>query len=228
MHTIMNALKLLGYTLLAFIIFAIIYASLAMGLAHVPVNRNYQAPPISTRTIDIYVRSNGVHTDIIVPARSSTIDWYTWIPAQSLGKHHTLPYMSFGWGDRGFYLETPEWKDLKASTAILAMTGLSRTAMHVEALPQPKVGKYVRHLRISIDQYKTMIADIQKSFTYKENHGVQLIPQAHYNDRDAFFEGEGSYSLFMTCNQWTRNILSNAGIKTAAFTLMDDGVMRFL
>jgi hypothetical protein len=39
-------------------------------------------------------------------------------------------YLAFGWGDKGFYLNTPEWADLKVSTALNAAFGLSSSAIH--------------------------------------------------------------------------------------------------
>ena len=40
-------------------------------------------------------------------------------------------FVGLGWGDKGFYLETPTWADLKTSTALKAVSGYNTTAMHV-------------------------------------------------------------------------------------------------
>ena len=39
-------------------------------------------------------------------------------------------YVAFGWGDRAFYLETPQWRDMKVATAFKAVAGLGDTVIH--------------------------------------------------------------------------------------------------
>ena len=51
-------------------------------------------------------------------------------------KDSTAEYLAFGWGDKGFYLDTPEWSDLKASTAFKAAFALGNSAMHTTFINQ--------------------------------------------------------------------------------------------
>ena len=39
--------------------------------------------------------------------------------------------ISIGWGDKGFYLDTPTWAELKLSTALIAGFGLGNAALHI-------------------------------------------------------------------------------------------------
>lgn len=213
---------------LSFILFILVYLLSAVILSHTTVNSDFRHIPADQAGIDIYVRTNGVHTDMVLPAQSSERDWYQIIPTADL--HHIAgqtEYISFGWGDKGFYLDTPTWADLKFSTAFIAATGLGSTAMHIEAVTTPQVSESVRKVRVSPVQLQKLIAHIDQSFEYDaQGKIIKINTTANYNDHDAFYEAIGHYSIFTTCNQWTRDGLSKGGIRTSVFTPMDNGVMR--
>lgn len=222
--------QVLKHSLLALLAFIVIYTVCVLGLSRIPIHTDFVSLAPEQAGTDIYVRTNGVHTDIVLPIKTIVRDWSNIIPASDL--HNTngqFSYMSFGWGDKGFYLDTPTWADLKASTALIAATGLGSTAMHIEAVPQPQASDSIRHLRIDDATLKSIVADIDRSFKLDAKNQVEHInTTANYNEHDAFYEAKGRYSIFTTCNEWTRTTLSNAKIKTAVFSPMQSGVMRFL
>ena len=217
---------------LSLILFILVYLLSAVILSHITVHSKFHPIPADQAGIDIYVRTNGMHTDLILPAQSSERDWYSIIPPADLHRieDNTVgqtEYLSFGWGDKGFYLDTPTWADLKFSTAFIAATGLGSTAMHIEAVTTPQVSESVRKIRISPAQLQKLIAHIDQSFEYDaQGKIIKINTTANYNDHDAFYEAIGHYSIFTTCNQWTRDGLSEAGIRTSVFTPMDNGVMQ--
>ena len=220
---------LLGFVAF-FATFVALYALIVVTLSRIPLNANFESLPTDQAGIDIYVRTNGVHTDIVLPAKTTIRDWSNMIPPADLhNADGRLPYISFGWGDKGFYLDTPTWAELKASTAFVAATGLGSTAMHIEAIEQPNTNTTIRHLRISEAAFQSIVADIDRSFKLDaHNHVEHINTTANYNDHDAFYEATGRYSIFTTCNEWTRKTLAHAGVKTAIFSPLQDGVMRFL
>ncbi len=217
---------------LSLILFILIYLLSAVILSHTTVHSDFRPIPADQPGIDIYVRTNGVHTDVVLPAQSSERDWYQTIPAADLHRIQDktagqTEYISFGWGDKGFYLDTPTWADLKLSTAFIAATGLGSTAMHIEAVAMPQVSESIRKVRISPTQLQALIAHIDRSFEYDaKGKIIKINTTANYNDHDAFYEAIGRYSIFTTCNQWTRDGLSKTGIRTSVFTPMDNGVMQ--
>ena len=213
---------------LSLILFILIYLLSAAILSHTTVNSDFRLIPADQAGIDIYVRTNGVHTDVVLPAQSSERDWYQTIPAADLHRiEGQTEYISFGWGDKGFYLDTPTWADLKFSTALIAATGLGSTAMHLEAVAKPQESESIRKVRISPAQLQALIAHIDRSFEYDaQGKIIKINTTANYNDHDAFYEAKGRYSIFTTCNEWTRDGLSKAGIRTSVFTPMDNGVMQ--
>ena len=92
----------------------VLFFIFAFVLSSIPVKSSMAQAPQPDATVEIFVTSNGVHTDIVVPVSTSLIDWRDKIPL-----HHfrnidsSYRYLAFGWGDRRFYMETPEWDDLK-------------------------------------------------------------------------------------------------------------------
>ena len=230
MQTMLRVLRKGFMCLLALLALLALYCAAVLVLSRVPTNTHFSAVPADQAGIDIYVRTNGVHTDIVLPAKTTVRDWSRTIPPADLHNiDDRLSYISFGWGDKGFYLDTPTWAELKASTAFIAATGLGSTAMHIEAVEQPQISPTIRHLRVNDAALQSIVADIDRSFKHDANGNVEYIhTTANYNDHDAFYEATGRYSIFTTCNEWTRKTLAHAGITTAVFSPLQDGIMRFL
>jgi len=173
--------------------------------------------------VTIFLRTNGVHTDLVVPARHRLRHWPAALPfSDTRGGDSTAQWVGLGWGDRGFYLETPTWADLKASTALRAATGMSRTAIHATYYRDVRPAKGCVAVRISEAQYARLLRFVDASFDADSAGRPVVIPtDARYGDADAFYEARGSYSLFRTCNVWTNNALKACGQKAAVWAPFD-------
>ncbi|WP_369877047.1 DUF2459 domain-containing protein [Flavobacterium sp. 81] len=122
--------KFLGWTILGIITFLVLYVISVYLISKITVNSDI-AQVDEKDAIPIYILSNGVHTDIVVPITTEIKDWRKEIQfSQTQSKDSLMQFVAFGWGDKGFYLHTPEWSDLKASTALKAIFGVSSSAMH--------------------------------------------------------------------------------------------------
>jgi uncharacterized protein (TIGR02117 family) len=196
------------------------------GLAFVPVNTAYSP---RAEGIGIYVSSNGLHTSLVLPVRTDEFDWATDLPAAHFPESPAwATHVMFGWGDRGFLLEARKLTDVRVSTALAALTYLSSAAMHVEYLEPSQLWDTARTLYLDGAEYRALVAYVRASFARDEHGLVRPIPDAHYNDRDAFYEGVGRYGAFYTCNTWTNDGLSLIGVRTACHALFAGGVMRHL
>ena len=70
------------------------------------------------------------------------------------------------------------------------------------------------------------LQDYIVSYIKLQDGKSQLIDCCRYpNVHDNFYEANGSYHLFRTCNVWTNQVLINAGIKTAIWTPFDSGIL---
>jgi len=178
--------------------------------------------------VKIYVKSNGVHTDLCLPVVTDYIDWRTFIPTEHFPKVADPGYVSIGWGDKGFFLDTPTWADLKFSTAFNAAFMGTETAMHVAYHEhEPEITPTSKLVYIEPQKYIELIDYIRGSFKTTDKK-IDLIPNKGYWHNDNFYEAHGTYHLFNTCNAWTNEGLKIAGVRTAMLALFSDGIMRHL
>ncbi|MGH6609774.1 MAG: DUF2459 domain-containing protein, partial [Burkholderiaceae bacterium] len=115
-------LRGIGYCVAAVILIAAIYITAAIALGALPVNASFTETPDG---IPIYLRTNGVHAELILPTRTESVDWsidHPPVHMRALAEPHE--WIAFGWGDLGFFANTPTWADLKLGTALTALSGL--------------------------------------------------------------------------------------------------------
>lgn len=222
-----KTLKRIGKILLWFIGALALYAIAALLIPYIAINKNknYKAP----NDVTIYITTNGVHTDIVVPVKNQWMDWTRYIRyADTDLKDTTYPYVGIGWGDKGFYLQTPTWADLKFSVAFKAMTGLSSSAMHATFYKTLVTDSSTVAINISKAEYNTLTEYITNSFDLDNSGNSIHIVSVNdgYGDMDAFYEAKGSYSIFRTCNTWSNSALKAAHQKAALWTLLKDGIFR--
>lgn len=191
-------------------VLTLIYAAIVLvGL--IPVNNDFRP---ADDGVTVYVVSNAVHTDIVVPRRAPLANWDEELgPLTIVGDVSEDTYVAFGWGDRGFYLETPTWKDLKLSTAINALFLPSRTCVHVTYVRPEYLGD-ARQVTISREQYGRLVKYLRESLERDSEGRVRQIPGYAYATNDAFLEARGAYHLFNTCNTWAGGALRAAGVRT--------------
>ncbi len=181
-----------------------------------------------SKNIEIYILTNGVHTDLVVPIKNEWMDWTTEIPFENTRSKRTdYQFLSVGWGDKGFYLDTPTWADLKFSTAFNAAFWLGESAMHCTFYQKLKEGEDCKKIVISKSQYLDLVKFIKDKFDRDQNGKVVFIKtDAVYGDNDAFYDAKGKYSFLETCNTWANDGLKAARQKAALWTATDKGIFR--
>ena len=217
-----TAFRIVLKSVLAIIAFLLVYAVVIFFTSIISVNNTNEK---KEAIIPIYILSNGVHTDIVVPLKNEIKDWSNKISyLDTKAKDSTKNLLAFGWGDKGFYLDTPTWDDLKFSTAAKAVTGVSTSAMHVTFYGNIKENESCKKILISESQYKKMIQYIENSFQLDSSNKIQRIGTHSYGKNDIFYEANGSYNLFYTCNTWANETLKAANQKAALWTVLDKGI----
>lgn len=221
-RTVKKSLRITLIALAAFIGLALLYLGLAFGLSRIAVNEEV----VAKDEVTIYLLSNGVHTDIVVPVKTDWMDWSQWVKFEhTTGKDSTAKYVGFGWGDKGFYLETPTWADLRFSVAFKAAFALSKSAIHATFHHRLEEGEQCRSIKMGAAEYRQLVEYIADSFQRTETGEIIYIPtNANYGSTDAFYEATGSYSLFHTCNTWANNALKACGQKASLWTPFDTGI----
>lgn len=175
----------------------------------------------------IYVQSNGIHTDICMPTSTDCINWNEFLPVSHYPKNNDFDFVTIGWGDKGFFLDTPEWSQLKFSTAFNAVFLPSPTAMHVKYGKEPTITSDRKRVYLDKKDYLKLIKYVQGSFVMN-GEMVDLIEDKGYTFSDNFYEAHHSYHLFRTCNIWTNEALKKAGVRTGIYALFPDGILSHL
>lgn len=197
----------------------------------IKVNQNFTP---TAGGIEIFVISNGIHTDIAVPYKNEQRDWSKLFPTghfnPAVANASPASYLSFGWGDRGLYENVPTWDDLTLAITIESMLWPTQSAMHVTYLSgPPTVGEWVRSVHLSPDQYDVLINEIEHSFSLDDaGRPVSLNCCWYGHINDNFYESPPRYHLLRTCNNWTNRVLKKTGVPTALWTPNHDHILRHL
>ena len=214
-------LKVIGFLLGAIFLYVI----LGLLIPCIPVRAKKTDDP---KVVELYILTNGVHTDLVVPVKSKYIDWSSKLPFENTkGQKTDFDYISFGWGDKGFYLDTPTWAELKFSTAFKAAFWLSDSAMHCTYYKQMQVRDDCKKMMLTEKQYQQLIHFIDSKFD-KDASGKYILikTDAVYGSDDAFYDAKGSYNFTYTCNTWANNGLKASGQKAALWTPTDFGIFQ--
>lgn len=197
---------------LALIVLAVPAAYLLAALAGslVPVNREWVEPD---EGITIYLANNGLHSDIVMPAKAAGLDWTPIVPKSDFAAADPeAQWVAFGTGEERVYLDTPRWQDIRPSTIWSALTG-GRRVMHVEWVSNPDYMD--RAIRLRPEEYRRLWAAIRSDFQLDTAGKRQLIDHAGYGRSDAFYWATGKFHALRTCNSWASDRLRIAGAKTS-------------
>lgn len=202
----------------------ILYLLAALLLGAIPANRGWEEPKDG---VTIYLRTNGVHTWIVVPKVTPEMDWRPFAPGAHLKdpRWGAADHVALGYGNRTFYLETPTWGDLTMKNAFLAMFGQGRSLVHADHTHRPKPDEWQRPLRISREQYGRLARHMARSFQRDALGRTMPVLGRGYTTSDMFYEAVGGYNAFYTCNAWTGEALRAAGIRTGLWTPFSQSIM---
>jgi uncharacterized protein (TIGR02117 family) len=195
-------------------------------LGLLPVNNDFEQAP---EGIEIFLVSSPIHADVVLPIETDTINWRERFPADCFsGDTSAATHVAVGWGDRGFFVETPTWADVRMSVVAQALFWPSDTCMHVSLTRADFLADDARSVRISVAQYEQLVEYITASFQRTADGSVIQLDDASYGPHDAFFRAEGTYHCLNTCNCWTGRAMQAAGIRTGWLTPLPKTVYLYL
>jgi len=220
-------LRWLLFALLALVVFALLYGAAIWLLGNISVNDDHHP---ADEGVAVMIVSNGIHTDFYLPARHPKKDWTRFAPLEDMTvAPANAGYVLIGWGDRGFFLDTPTWDDLSVSTVTSAVFLPTSSVMHIYYhyyLPAPD--ERCRRLHLRDDEYERFVAYLERGFARDADGNPILIPGRSYTPSDVFYEGVGSYHLFHTCNNWASGALKAAGITQPLWSPLDGPIFDHL
>jgi uncharacterized protein (TIGR02117 family) len=200
-------------------------------LGFVPLNWPAPPPPADDY-VTIFVRSNEIHTDLVLPVACDdpAIDWHRRFQPQHFSRdvQHDR-FVAVGWGNRAFYVETPTWADFKLTKATAALFWPSETVLHVEYLYDAAAGDDFHEVRLTREQYADLARFVESSIASPAADGAaEPATTVTYGTSDRFYVATGRYHLFNTCNKWTGRGLARAGAPVGIWTPLKPHVLCWL
>ena len=212
--------SLAGRLLNALLAIPAAYMVAALAGSFIPVNRSWSEPADGTT---IYLADNGIHTDIIMPARAEGLDWSPIVPRSNAAAVPTdANWVAFGSGEERVYLETPTWWDIRPRTVWAVLTG-SRRVLHVEWVGDPSYAE--REIRLRPEEYRRLWTAVRADFQRGPAGGTVRIDHPGYDCCDAFYRAPGRFNALRTCNSWTADKLRLAGVKTSLWPPFTSGLL---
>lgn len=181
----------------------ICYFIVAITLTYITVNTT----SVGNSEAIIYLKTNGVHLDIIIPSNSVSV-----LKIKS-------KYVAVGWGDKDFYLTTPKLKDVTFLVAFKAMFLESQSLLHLTKYNEINTN-WVK-VNLTNKQFNSVLEKINGKF---EKDNITRIDG--YGSSDFFMNAKGSYSCLFTCNTWVNSVFKDSGVKSCFWTPFSDRLLE--
>ena len=212
--------RLVRRLLLALAAIPALYLAAALLGSLVPVNRDWSEPE---RGVTVFIASNGVHADILMPAVAQGLDWRPLLPKRHFAASDSnAQWVAFGSGEERVYLDTPRWRDITPRTIWSALTGGKRV-MHVEWVADPAYA--ARQIRLRPDEYRRLWAAIRSDFQLDATGRPKRIDHPGYGPADAFYWATGKFHALKTCNTGAAGRLRLAGVETSLWPPFVQGLV---
>ena len=215
-----NAGKWVGRAITILLALPALYLAAALAGSLIPVNRGWQEAAEGTT---IYLADNGVHADIIMPAKAQGLDWTPLVPKRDFAAADPdARWIAFGSGEQRVYLDTPTWWDLTPRTSWAGVVGGKRV-MHVEYVRSPEYA--VRRIRLRPEEYRRLWGAIRADFARGPSGRPQRIDHPGYGPADAFYRATGRANAIRTCNAVVADWLRLAGVETSLWPPFTSGLV---
>ncbi|MCC3528505.1 MAG: TIGR02117 family protein [Microcoleus sp. PH2017_22_RUC_O_B] len=191
--------------------------------------RKWEQSSQKTCTVSVQVSNQGIHTEIIVPVKNQYFNWNQYLPLTQIGRdaNYDYKYLSFGWGDRAFMLESPTSATINPVIAFNALFLPTPSTLHVQGYRLVPQNKETKCVKISGENYLRLVNFIKNTFQLDAGGNKMKISYGYHNN-DSFYEAKGSYSILRNCNDWTAEALREAEINTPLWSTLSSSIMFHL
>lgn len=168
---------------------------------------------------EIYMNSDGVHLDFIIPIENLSNEL-----RNDLVLIDNTKYLSFGCGEKQFFLNTPEWSDLTVKTTVNALFVNSETLIHVVEFSSKK-NNWIA-IKLNTSQLERLNGYISNSFTKGLDDKKVILENQSYWENDNFYESNYNYNCLTTCNTWVNSGLKTSDLEACLWTPFAFGIRR--
>lgn len=192
------------------------YLVISLILSLIPVNKTES---VIEQEQTIFLNTNGIHLEVIIAKSDINATLLDGLKYSEQDK-----YISFGWGDENFYLNTPTWNDLTFSNAFKALFLNSSTLIHLTRYSNKQHGWVeIKTDRQHLHQLNNFLLN---TFQLDDRGNKIILAGKGYSSTDDFYKANGSYSCFNTCNSWVNAGFKASGLKCCLWTPFDFGLLK--
>lgn len=177
----------------------------------------------------ICVANTGIHSNILIPTQNNAYNWHNYLSIDKIGIDAATDYkyLSFGWGDKDFYMSVTTLSDIKFSTTFKAAFLPTHSVMYVKGYRALPKNIEVNCIKVDKANYLRLIEFIEASFQLNKNARITRIGNGHTSNA-GFYAAKGNYSILRTCNTWTGDALRKADINTPVWDALSFAIMFHL
>ncbi len=198
------------------VLLMITYVLIAVLVSYIPVNTSKSN---INKDKTIFLHSNGIHLSVIfkIDEVSSELKRDMKIP-------NSVNFVSYGWGNKDFYLKVPTWDHFKIKYAFQAFFRNGPTLVDVVLL-ENKQSDWIT-IQVSNEAFEKLSTYIFNAFELDDYGNKISIQQDLYPATQLLFKAKGSYSPVKTCNTWVNTGFKQSGLKASLWTLFDFGLLN--
>jgi uncharacterized protein (TIGR02117 family) len=177
----------------------------------------------------ICIANTGFHSNILIPTENNAYNWHDYLSIDKIGidAADNYKYLSFGWGDKNFYMSVTTLSDINFSTAFKAAFLPTHSVMYVKGYRSLPKNIEVNCIKVDKANYLRLIEFIEASFQTTQNARITRIGNGHTSNA-GFYAAKGNYSILRTCNTWTGDALRKADINTPVWDALSFAIMFHL
>ena len=165
------------------------------------------APDEGPRNNTVTVMSNGWHTAIIIPR--------TDLEATGLlPEADDFPdgaFLEFGWGDRTYFPAARKTLGMTLGAALSPTPAIMHVAGRAQVPVTDGADGSVMPVALSEAGFRRLAQAIAAEFQRPDGARAKAVSPGLYRD-SLFYDAQGEFHLFNTCNTWTARMLRAAGV----------------
>ena len=186
-----------------------------------PGDQSLWPPPAGSRTVQIYLVSNGYHAGLALPhpvlAELAGARGHAALIAVTQ-RFSSYAWLEFGWGDREFYRSVPTVAHLTIPLALRALFAPgNRTVVHVVGLGAGPAQIFssadLVAIEISARGFEQLALRLNEAFVAPDAGVLADLGPGLYGP-SLFYPANGTFSLLKVCNHWIADLLDAAGLPT--------------
>ncbi len=177
----------------------------------------------------ICVVNTGFHSNILIPTKNNAYNWHNYLSIDKIGIDaiNDYKYLSFGWGDKDFYMTISSISDFNFYTIFKAAFLPTSSVMYVRGYQSLPQNTEVKCIHTDKNHYLRLTKFIETSFKLDRNDRKIRIGNG-YTSSAGFYAAKGNYSILKTCNAWTGDALRKADINTPLWDSLSRAIMFHL